>query len=101
LVGGEVDFANVASRRIGPIVAPALADRPPGHDPSRPGLPAGTLQGSVEIDAAALAVLHGLRGCDATHLAASTTSRAAVVAADGALVQVARAGGLATVDVSF
>lgn len=51
-------------------------------------------------DAAVLAVLHGLRGYDAVHLAAATASTATLVAGDGALLEAARTSGLAIIDVS-
>lgn len=50
--------------------------------------------------AAELAVLHGLRGYDAIHLAASIEPGATLVAADGALLAAAREAGLDTIDVN-
>ena len=49
---------------------------------------------------AKLAVLHGLRGYDAVHLAASIEPGATLVAADGALLAAARDAGLDTIDVN-
>jgi predicted nucleic acid-binding protein len=50
--------------------------------------------------AARLAVLHGLRGYDAVHLAAAVTGTATLIAGDQALLIAARACRLVTVDVS-
>lgn len=50
--------------------------------------------------AADLALLHGLRGYDAVHLAAAVASSDIFVGADQALLSAARAEGLATTDVS-
>lgn len=51
-------------------------------------------------DAAQLAVLHGLRGYDAVHLAAATAPTATLVAGDVALLEAARTSGLAIIDAS-
>ena len=51
-------------------------------------------------NAAQLAVLFGLRGHDAVHLAATIEVHATLVAADDALLMAARRAGLATIDVA-
>lgn len=51
-------------------------------------------------DAAQCAVLFGLRGYDAMHLAAVRAPQATLVAADGQLLVAARKCGLATIDVT-
>ncbi len=51
------------------------------------------------LEAASLAVLFGLRGYDAVHLAAALAPGAMLVAADGQLLAAARAAGLRTVNV--
>lgn len=54
----------------------------------------------LAAEAAQLAVLLGLRGYDAVHLASARSAGATLVAADGALLDGATACGLATIDVA-
>lgn len=65
-----------------------------------PGVTRINVDDELALDAARLAVVYGLRGYDATHLAASIESAATLVAADGALLTAARTFGLATIDVT-
>ncbi len=54
----------------------------------------------LAAEAAQLAVLHGLRGFDAVHLAAARSAAAALVAGDGALLAAANSCGLIAIDVA-
>lgn len=54
----------------------------------------------LAAEAASLAVLFGLRGYDAVHLAAALSAAATVVAGDGALLSAADAANLATVNLA-
>lgn len=70
----------------------------PGSDTAAAAWRAADVRVCCTVGFAEAAVLHGLRGYDATHLAAASEAAAVVVAADGALLRAASASGLATID---
>lgn len=84
-------------RRIDDATTHALLD---GLDGLWTGIARVLPDDELARSAARLAVLSGLRGYDAVHLAAAIEVHATLVAADGALLTAARRAGLATIDVA-